>query len=378
MTSRSSAKTQRQLHSAEWFRHVRRCLRAWFRSNARDLPWRRTRDPYAIWISEIMLQQTQVATVERYFPRFLAEFPDVVALAAASESDVLRQWEGLGYYRRARQMHAAARQIVSDHRGQFPCEFDAVRQLPGIGRYTAGAILSIAFDAAHPILEANTIRLLSRLWAYRGNTHDRTGQMLLWNAATSLLSTRGNGELNQALHGTWQLDLHAAKSQMRGVPVGIALPDAEAGVAGPDPGSTTKDSGRRFVRSRRRRATKRPRSPAAVRRRRALGGSVGFSAFSIAVENETRRRHRRERTSNYRRCANAGWRFDRPATPFHHAAPHGHAVPNHAAWLRGTGQKRPAQRQHGSISLGETGPTHRISAERDRSKARPAMARAVQ
>jgi A/G-specific adenine glycosylase len=199
MTSRSSAKTQRQLHSAEWFRNVRRCLKAWFRTNARDLPWRRTHDPYAIWISEIMLQQTQVTTVERYFPRFLAEFPSVAALAAASESDVLRQWEGLGYYRRARQMHAAARQIVSDHRGQFPVEFDAVRQLPGIGRYTAGAILSIAFDAAHPILEANTIRLLSRLWAYRGNTHDRKGQMLLWNAATSLLSARGNGELNQAL-----------------------------------------------------------------------------------------------------------------------------------------------------------------------------------
>ena len=230
MTSRSSAKTERQLHSTEWFRHVRRCLRAWFRSNARDLPWRRTRDPYAIWISEIMLQQTQVATVERYFPRFLAEFPDVVALAAASESDVLRQWEGLGYYRRARQMHAAARQIVAEHGGKFPDEFDAVRQLPGIGRYTAGAILSIAFDAAHPILEANTIRLLSRLWAYRGNTHDRTGQMLLWNAAASLLSARGNGELNQALMELGSLICTPRNPKCDACPLGSLCPTRKLGL----------------------------------------------------------------------------------------------------------------------------------------------------
>jgi len=146
-----------------------------------------------------MLQQTQVATVERYFPRFLVEFPDIQTLATAEESDVLRQWEGLGYYRRARQMHAAAKTIVREHGGEFPRNFESVRQLPGIGRYTSGAILSIAFDAAHPILEANTIRLFSRLWAYRGNTHDRTGQTVLWNAASLLLTKRGSGELNQAL-----------------------------------------------------------------------------------------------------------------------------------------------------------------------------------
>ncbi len=138
--------------------------------NARDLPWRRTSDPYAIWVSEIMLQQTQVATVERYFPRFLAAFPTIAKLAAAQEDDVLRLWEGLGYYRRARQMHAAAKIVVADHAGKFPADPDVLRGLPGIGRYTAGAILSIAFDARLPILEANTIRLLSRLVAFRGDT----------------------------------------------------------------------------------------------------------------------------------------------------------------------------------------------------------------
>ena len=153
-----------------------------------------------------------------------------IALAAASESDVLRQWEGLGYYRRARQMHAAARQIVSDHRGQFPCEFDAVRQLPGIGRYTAGAILSIAFDAAHPILEANTIRLLSRLWAYRGNTHDRKGQMLLWNAAASLLSARGNGELNQALMELGSLICTPRNPKCKACPLESLCPTRKSGL----------------------------------------------------------------------------------------------------------------------------------------------------
>jgi A/G-specific adenine glycosylase len=199
MTTRAKTAIDGKAGSRQWLQRVRRLLRAWYRANARDLAWRRTRDPYAIWISEIMLQQTQVATVERYFPRFLHAFPDVQSLASADESAVLRRWEGLGYYRRARQMHAAAKKIVTEHNGIFPAEFDSVRQLPGIGRYTAGAILSIAFDAAHPILEANTIRLLSRLWAYRGSAHDGAGQAALWNAAASLLSKCGNGELNQAL-----------------------------------------------------------------------------------------------------------------------------------------------------------------------------------
>ena len=155
------------LPDSSWRESFRRRLRTWYKKHARDLPWRRNRDPYLVWISEIMLQQTQVATVEPYFERFRESFPTIEALAAAQEQEVLRHWEGLGYYRRARQLHQAARVIAEEHNRQFPKNPDTVRALPGIGRYTAGAILSIAFDAREPILEANTIRLFCRLLAYR-------------------------------------------------------------------------------------------------------------------------------------------------------------------------------------------------------------------
>src|SRR5205823_5405848 len=166
---------------------------------ARDLPWRRTRDLYAIWISEIMLQQTQVATVIPYFERFFTRFPDVAALAAADEHDVLQLWEGLGYYRRARQLHAAAKQIMAEHRGQFPISYDDVRLLPGIGRYTAGAILSIGLDQRLPILEANSVRVLSRLTAYRGDVNSVAGRQKLWEVAESILPQRDCGTFNQAV-----------------------------------------------------------------------------------------------------------------------------------------------------------------------------------
>jgi A/G-specific adenine glycosylase len=174
-------------------------LLAWFDSSARDLPWRSTSDLYAIWVSEIMLQQTQVATVITYYQRFMARFPTVASLAAADEHEVLRLWEGLGYYRRARQMHAAARRIAAEHASHFPETFDEVLALPGIGRYTAGAILSIGRDARLPILEANTIRVLSRLAGYRGDTSSTAGQRLLWSVAEQLLPERRSGQFNQAL-----------------------------------------------------------------------------------------------------------------------------------------------------------------------------------
>jgi A/G-specific adenine glycosylase len=174
-------------------------LRSWFRRHARDLPWRRTRDPYHVWISEVMLQQTQVATVAPYFERFLERWPDVRSLAAADEQQVLRAWEGLGYYRRARQLHAAAKRIVAEHSGRFPHDIEAVLALPGIGRYTAGAILSIALDQRQPILEANTIRVLSRLAAVRGDVSQSPVQRQLWRLAEELLPIRGTGEFNQAL-----------------------------------------------------------------------------------------------------------------------------------------------------------------------------------
>lgn len=146
-----------------------------------------------------MLQQTQVATVADYFPRFLAAFPTIESLAAAPEAEVLRLWEGLGYYRRARQLHQAAKLIVAEHRGRFPRDIESVRKLPGIGRYTAGAILSIAFDQRQPILEANTIRLLSRLIVLRGDPRSKSGETLLWRLAEELLPNAGVSQFNQAL-----------------------------------------------------------------------------------------------------------------------------------------------------------------------------------
>jgi len=182
-----------------WKRSFARSLLAWFDRAARDLPWRRTRDLYAIWISEVMLQQTQVATVIPYWQRFLARFPTASDLAAADEQEVLKLWEGLGYYRRARQLHAAARQIVGEHSGDFPSKFAAVRALPGIGRYTAGAILSIGLDQRLPILEANSIRVLSRLTAFEGDVVSTAGQKLLWEVAEAVLPARRCGAFNQAI-----------------------------------------------------------------------------------------------------------------------------------------------------------------------------------
>jgi A/G-specific adenine glycosylase len=129
----------------------------------------------------------------------VSRFPDLAALATADEHDVLRHWEGLGYYRRARQLHRAARQIVDEHGGTFPAQFEHVQALAGIGRYTAGAIVSIAFDAPAPVLEANTVRLYSRLLGFRGHTSNREGQALLWRFAEALLPRQGAGTLNQAL-----------------------------------------------------------------------------------------------------------------------------------------------------------------------------------
>jgi A/G-specific adenine glycosylase len=198
------------LPDSAWFCVFRRKLGAWFDRNAKDLPWRRRNDAYAIWVSEIMLQQTQVATVRNYFVRFLQAFPTVEDLAGADEEQVLRLWEGLGYYRRARQLHRAAKMIVEKHDGEFPREIDEVRCLPGIGRYTAGAILSIAYDIPQPILEANTIRVHSRLLGYEGDPHSTTGQKLLWSMAEAVIPQKRPGRLNQAL---MELGREVCKSQ---------------------------------------------------------------------------------------------------------------------------------------------------------------------
>jgi A/G-specific adenine glycosylase len=162
-----------------------RRLLAWHRRHGRhDLPWQRTRDPYRVWVSEIMLQQTQVATVIPYYERFLARFPDVGALARARLDTVLHHWTGLGYYARARHLHAAAKQIVARYRGRFPRTLEDVTALPGIGRSTAGAILAFAFDQPHPILDGNVKRVLTRFHAIDAPVTHRDTETLLWQLAS--------------------------------------------------------------------------------------------------------------------------------------------------------------------------------------------------
>jgi A/G-specific adenine glycosylase len=177
---------------------LRARLLAWFAANQRDLPWRRTRDPYAIWVSEAMLQQTRVETVIDYWHRFMKRFPGVRELAAAREDDVLAAWSGLGYYRRARALHAAARAIVERHGGEFPRDADAVRALPGVGPYPAGAVLSIAFDQAEALVDGNVVRVLSR-WFAHDDEYERA-QRWAWDVARELVPTDGSaGAWNQAL-----------------------------------------------------------------------------------------------------------------------------------------------------------------------------------
>lgn len=174
-------------------------LLVWYRRARRDLPWRRSRDPYAVWVSEVMLQQTQVDRVADYFPRFMNRFPTVEQLARAAEPEVLRLWEGLGYYRRARQLHAAAKRIVAEHGASVPRTLAELRGLPGIGRYTAAAILSIAFDEPEPIVEANSRRVIARLAGHAAPLDGPGGDAPIWELAEALVPARQAGLFNQAL-----------------------------------------------------------------------------------------------------------------------------------------------------------------------------------
>ncbi len=178
---------------------LRRSLVAWFAQSARDLPWRRTRDPYAILVSEIMLQQTQVATVIPFYERWLARFPDFASLAAAEESDVLSVWQGLGYYSRARNLHRAAKTVVEKHDGKMPRDPALIRALPGIGRYTAGAVASFAFDLPEPLVDANVARVLARLLNLHTPIDSTAGQSALWEAAIALVPEKGARIFNGAL-----------------------------------------------------------------------------------------------------------------------------------------------------------------------------------
>jgi A/G-specific adenine glycosylase len=177
----------------------RKSLLQWFRKHRRELPWRGTRDPYRVWISEVMLQQTRVAAAIPYYERFLARFPTVQSLAAARESEVLRLWSGLGYYSRARNLHGAAKQMVSRFASHFPATRDEVLALPGVGRYTAAAVLSIAQGAPLAVLDGNVARVLARLGAMRGDLRAPARWRELQGEAQRILAPRQPGDWNQAL-----------------------------------------------------------------------------------------------------------------------------------------------------------------------------------
>jgi A/G-specific adenine glycosylase len=180
-------------------RRFRKQLLGWFRQFQRDLPWRRTKDPYRVWLSEIMLQQTRVAAVIPYYERFVQRFSDVNALAAAPQEEVLRLWSGLGYYSRARNLQHAAQQIAAKHGGAFPRNEVEALELPGIGSYTAAAILSIAYGAKHAVLDGNVARVLARIFAVRGELRDAKRWQGLQKQANALLDPKFPGDWNQAM-----------------------------------------------------------------------------------------------------------------------------------------------------------------------------------
>ena len=180
-------------------RKLQQQLLRWFDHNQRPLPWRQDRDPYRIWLSEVMLQQTTVAAVGPYFERFLKRFPTLQSLAESREDEVLKLWEGLGYYRRAKHLHQAAQTIWEKHPEAFPDDVEVWRELPGIGPYLLGAILSQAFDQKLPIVEANSLRVLSRWFAYRDDPREGPGKKWVWAAAEAVLPEQRVGDFNQAL-----------------------------------------------------------------------------------------------------------------------------------------------------------------------------------
>lgn len=184
---------------SEFARRVANGLGPWFLQHQRDLSWRRTRDPYAIWVSEIMLQQTRVETVESYFEGFLRRFPDVGSLAAADESQVLAAWSGLGYYRRARLLHAGAKYVASELGGALPDSAEKLRKIPGVGKYTAGAIASIAFERPSALVDGNVARVLSRLQAIEDPKLQDAGAAGHWTLAQQIVEAGSPRVLAQAL-----------------------------------------------------------------------------------------------------------------------------------------------------------------------------------
>jgi A/G-specific adenine glycosylase len=174
-------------------------LTLWYNENLRDLPWRKTNDPYKIWLSEVILQQTRVAQGMPYYLKFIKNYPNVTALARASEQEVLRDWQGLGYYSRARNLQKAAKQVVDQHQGEFPTTYAEIIKLKGIGPYTAAAIASIAFNEAHAVVDGNVYRVLARLFGIKEATDTGKGRAVFQEKADSLLDKKQAGTHNQAL-----------------------------------------------------------------------------------------------------------------------------------------------------------------------------------
>jgi A/G-specific adenine glycosylase len=230
----------------------------WFSKSARDLPWRKTCDPYAVWVSEIMLQQTQVKTVIPYWERWMRELPTIDALAKASSEKIHKLWEGLGYYTRVRNMQKAAQMICEKHRGVFPEQFEDVLDLPGIGRYTAGAICSIAFNQPTPILDGNVIRVLTRVFGIFENPREKSANTKLWTLAQELVkysvfsvqySDRSCSHLNQSLMELGALICTPAQPRCEVCPIRKLCVARKKNCvdALPNHGTRTKATARRFI-----------------------------------------------------------------------------------------------------------------------------------
>src|SRR6478609_9246051 len=195
LKSVSKKKSVEQGHA----RAIGRALLAWYAKHRRELPWRKSQDPYAVWVSEMMLQQTQVATVIPYFQTWMQRFPNVAALANAEEDDVLHAWQGLGYYSRARNLRRAAQEMLRVHDGRVPERVSELLALPGIGPYSAGAIASIAYGHPEPLVDGNVIRVIARLFALRGDPNKAALKAEIWACARALIPERAPGDFNQSL-----------------------------------------------------------------------------------------------------------------------------------------------------------------------------------
>jgi A/G-specific adenine glycosylase len=187
------------IQSSSFYKHFSRCLLSWYSANPRPLPWKKTNNPHFIWLSEIILQQTRVEQGLPYYLHFIKKFPTIKKLAEADEEEVLKCWQGLGYYSRARNLHFAAKQIMDDFGGKFPHTYAGILSLKGIGEYTAAAIASFAFNLPHAVVDGNVVRVLSRVFGVKESFHSTNGKKRFFQLANSLLDLKQPGAFNQAL-----------------------------------------------------------------------------------------------------------------------------------------------------------------------------------